>query len=403
MKTRVLYPIFHGKLPTMIVRPRRVAQLVRGLNQLPIVALLGPRQCGKTTLARIIAADESAWFLDLENPADRERLRAPMLALEGRSGLVVLDEIQRVPSLFEILRVLADDPLTPAKFLILGSASPYLVRGVSESLAGRVAFVDLGGFAADEVGLDRVAELWLRGGFPRSFLAADDDASLHWRQDFTRTFLERDIPAIGFSIPAETLRRFWMMLAHMHAELWNGSAIGRSLGINDKTARNHLDLLVGAYMVRILPPWFENMKKRQVKSPKVYLRDSGLLHSLLGIVDREQLLGHPKVGSSWEGFVLEHVLDRLGARDAYFWATHQGAELDLLVFHRGRRLGFEVKLSDAPNLTRSMRIAVDDLGLDSLWVVHPGKDSWPMSDRIEAVAFPDLLTKLGLRCRGNST
>lgn len=295
-----------------------------------------------------------------------------MQALEGRSGLVVLDEIQRMPELFEILRVLADDSRTTARFLILGSASHDLVRGVSESLAGRVAFIDLGGFATDEIGIDSYSRLWLRGGFPRSYLAAGDDESLDWREDFTRTFLERDIPGLGISIPAETLRRLWTMLAHMHAEQWNGSAIGRSLGISDKTARRQLDLLHGAYMVRVIQPWFENLKKRQVKSPKIYLRDSGLLHLFLGIADRDQLLGHPKLGSSWEGFVVEHVLDRLGARRAYFWATHQGSELDLLVFHRGRRLGFEVKFSDAPVLTRSMHIAQDDLELDSLWVIHPG-------------------------------
>lgn len=378
----------------MIQRPRPLAAIRRGLDRLPVVALLGPRQCGKTTLARMIAANGESLYLDLEKPADRRRLDSPMQVLEGRTGLVVLDEIQRLPELFEILRVLADDPQTPARFLILGSASPDLVRGVSESLAGRVTFVDLGGFGAHEVGLDKASELWLRGGFPRSFLAADGDASLEWRQDFTRTFLERDIPALGLSILAEILRRFWMMLAHLHAELWNGSAIGRSLGVNEKTARRYLDILVGAYMVRTLPPWFANLKKRQVKSPKIFLRDSGLLHSLLGIADRDQLLGHPKLGSSWEGFVIEHILDRLGSREAYFWATHQGAEIDLMVFHRGRRLGFEVKFSDAPGLTKSMSVAHDDLELDSLWVVHPGEVSWPMTEDIEAVAFADLLTRL---------
>ena len=378
----------------MISRPRPHAKIRRGLDRLPVVALLGPRQCGKTTLARMIAADVESLYLDLEKPADRRRLESPMQFLEGRTGLVVLDEIQRLPELFEILRVLADDPQTPARFLILGSASPDLVHGVSESLAGRVTFVDLGGLGAHEVGLDKASELWLRGGFPRSFLAADNDASPEWRQDFTRTFLERDIPTLGLSIPAETLRRFWMMLAHLHAELWNGSAIGRSLGVNEKTARRYLDILVGAYMVRTLPPWFANLKKRQVKSPKIFLRDSGLLHSLLGIADRDQLLGHPKLGSSWEGFVIEHILDRLGSREAYFWATHQGAEIDLMVFHRGRRLGFEVKFSDAPRLTKSMGIAHDDLELDSLWVVHPGEVSWPMREDIEAVAFADLLTRL---------
>ncbi len=317
-----------------------------------------------------------------------------MQALEGRDGLVVLDEIQRLPGMFEILRVLADDARTPARFLILGSASPDLVRGVSESLAGRVAFVDLAGLSADEVGPAAVSRLWLRGGFPRSFLAVDDEASLDWREGFARTFLERDIPGLGLSIPAETLRRFWMMLAHLHAELWNGSAIGRSLGITDKTARGYLDILVGAYMVRALPPWFENLKKRQVKSPKIFLRDSGLVHSLLGISGRDQLLGHPKLGASWEGFVIEQILNRLGGSKAYFWASHQGAELDLLVFRRGRRLGFEVKFSDAPRLTKSMRIARDDLRLDSLWIVHPGDSSWPMAEGIEVVAFADLLARI---------
>jgi predicted AAA+ superfamily ATPase len=342
----------------------------------------------------MIAAETDSFFLDLERPSDRRRLDSPMQALEGRGGLIVLDEIQRLPQLFEILRVLADDPQTDGRFLILGSASPDLVHGVSESLAGRVTFVDLGGFSAEEVGIDSVSKLWLRGGFPRSFLAADAEASLDWRLDFTRTFLERDIPALGLSIPAETLRRFWTMLAHLHAQLWKGSTIGRSLGVSDKTARRYLDILVGSFMVRALPPWFENLKKRQVKSPKLYLRDSGVLHSLLGICDRDQLLGHPKLGASWEGFVIEHILSRLDSRNAYFWATHQGAELDLLVFHRGLRLGFEVKFSDAPTVSRSMRIAREDLDLDSLWVVHPGRDSWPISEGIQAVAFGDLLPML---------
>jgi predicted AAA+ superfamily ATPase len=342
----------------------------------------------------MIAAEEESLFFDLELPADRRRLDSPMQLLEGRGGLVVLDEIQRAPELFEIVRVLADDPGTPARFLILGSASPGLVRGASESLAGRVAFVDLGGFGPDEVGRERVSDLWLRGGFPRSFLAADDDSSFQWRQDFVRTFLERDIPALGLSMPAETLRRFWTMVAHLHAGLWNGSSVGRSLGVTDKTARSYLDVLVGSYMARAIPPWFENLKKRQVRSPKIVLRDSGILHALLGIADRHQLLGHPKAGASWEGFVVEQILDRLGTRDAYFWATHQGAELDLMVLHRGRRLGFEVKLSDAPRASKSMHVARQDLGLDSLWVIHPGDESWPMGESLEAVAFDELLRRL---------
>lgn len=374
----------------MIDRNHFLDQVAEVLRVHPVCALLGPRQCGKTTLARVIAGQEPTSFFDLEDPVDLRRLEAPKLALEGLEGLVVLDEIQRRPDLFELLRVLVDRPGNPARFLVLGSASLDVVRGVSESLAGRIGFVDLPPFMLDEVGGAVGEKLWTRGGFPRSFLAVDDQASVAWRESFVRTFLERDIPQLGITIPAETLRRFWTMIAHYHGRVWNAAEFARSLGTSEKTARRYLDILAGTYMVRVLPPWFENLRKRQVKSPKVYLRDSGLLHTLLGIEDREALRGHPSSGASWEGFALEEVIREVGTREAYFWATHQGAELDLMVHVGGRRYGFEFKLSDAPGTSRSMRIALDDLGLEHLWVVYPGQTSYPLDERISVIPLGDV-------------
>jgi hypothetical protein len=303
---------------------------------------------------------------------------------------VVIDEIQRLPGLFATLRPLADRPKTPARFLILGSASPNLVRGVSESLAGRVGFVDLGGFDLRETGADSWRNLWIRGGFPRSYLAASEEASLRWRRDFVRTFLERDIPQLGVRIPAETLRRFWMMIAHYHAQLWNGAELARSLGVSEHTVRRYLDLLTGTYLLRQLPPWHENVGKRQYKSPKVYVRDSGLLHTLLSVGSHDELLGHPKYGASWEGFVVEQILSVTGAADAFYWRTHAGAELDLMLMRRGKRYGFEFKCADAPRMTKSLRIALDDLGLEQAWVVYPGTEQY----RIHARASTLPLTKL---------
>ena len=293
------------------------------IRRSPVVSILGPRQVGKSTLARQVASGaDAAEFLDLEDPRALARLENPAAALEPLRGLVILDEVQRKPDLFPLLRVLADrDPL-PARFLLLGSAAPDIVRGVSESLAGRVAFVDIGGFDLDEVGSDQFARLWLRGGLPRSYLAESDDASFDWRQDFVRTFLERDIPQLGITIPAATLRRFWTMIAHFHGQVWNAAELARSLGSSEPTARRYLDLLSGAFMVRQLPPWFENIRKRQVKAPKVYVRDPGLLHTLLDLPSKASLEGHPKLGASWEGFALEQVLQRVGHKNAYFWATH---------------------------------------------------------------------------------
>jgi len=285
------------------------------------------------------------------------------------------------------LRALADRPGLPARFLILGSASPVLMSQASESLAGRVEFVELEGFDLSETGPGRLNTLWVRGGYPRSFLARREADSLAWREGFIRTFLERDIPELGISIPAAAMRRFWTMLAHYHGQTWNSSELARSMGLSDKTVRSYLDILTGAFMVRQLQPWYENIGKRQVKAPKVYLRDSGLLHSLLSIPDRETLLGHPRVGASWEGFALHQVTTALAPADAYYWATHNGAELDLLIHHAGRRYGFEFKFTEAPTVTRSMRVAVEDLKLDHLWVVHPGAHTFALDEGITAWAL----------------
>lgn len=363
----------------------------------PAVALAGPRQCGKTTLAREIASREATTFFDLERAVDQRRLESPEQSLAPLKGLVVIDEIQRRPDLFETLRVLLDRPEVPARFLLLGSASPDLVKGVSESLAGRVGLVDMGGFDLREVGAESWKNLWQRGGFPRSFLATSDPASFAWRESFVRTFLERDIPQFGIQVPPETLRRFWSMIAHFHGQVWNGAEFARSLGSSEPTARRYLDILAGAFMVRVLPPWFENMKKRQLKSPKIYVRDAGLLHALLGLESYNELLGHPKLGASWEGFVSEQILSILGSRSAWFWGTHSGAELDLLITVRGKRYGFEFKHSDAPGISRSVRVALEDLSLEHLWVVYPGQESYRLDDKITALAIqevPELTRRL---------
>jgi predicted AAA+ superfamily ATPase len=352
----------------------------------PAVILSGPRQCGKTTLARAFAARTAdATFFDLEDAADRQKLVEPEQTLKPLTGLVVIDEIQRQPALFETLRVLLDRPAEPARFLLLGSASPHIIRGVSESLAGRAGVVDLGGFTLDETGPDTLARLWHRGGFPRSYLAASDEKTFVWRDEFIRSFLERDIPQFGITIPAETLRRFWTMIAHYHGQTWNGAEFARSLGTSEPTARRYLDIMAGAYMVRILPPWFENLGKRQVKAPKIYVRDTGLLHALLGVRSHEALLGHPKLGASWEGFVVEQLLATLRTRDAYYWATHNGSELDLMTVWNGKRYGFEVKYADAPGTTKSMHVALGDLGLAHLWVIYPGEKRYNLTDTITVV------------------
>ena len=366
----------------MIPRPNPIQEIKASFRVHPVTALLGPRQCGKTTLARFMAEQEPSTFFDLENPVDIQRLAAPMQALKDLSGLIIIDEVQRKPELFELLRVLVDRPEHHCSFLLLGSASPHLIKGVSESLAGRIGFVDLAGFKLREVGGQNRDRLWMRGGLPRAFLADSDDESLLWRESFIRTFLERDIPQFGINIPAETLRRFWTMVAHYHGQVWNAAEFARSLGVAENTARRYLDILAGAYMVRVLPPWFENLKKRQVKAPKIYIRDSGLFHSLLQISSLSDLQGNPKVGASWESFALEHVVEACHVRDVYFWATHAGAELDLMVPVKGKRYGFEFKYTDAPGRKRSMHIAIEDLRLEHLWVVYPGDQKYALDDRI---------------------
>lgn len=368
---------------------------VRGLlARNPVVALLGARQVGKTTLARELAgATRRSEFFDLERAADVARLTDPELALGSLRGIVVLDEIQRRPDLFPALRVLADRPRSPARFLVLGSAAPELLRQSSESLAGRIAFHELPGLTLTEVGANALDRLWLRGGFPRAFTARSTSESAAWRRDFVRTFLERDVPQLGIGIPSVTLERFWSMLAHYHGQIWNASEFGRSFGVSHHAVRRYLEALEGTFMLRVLRPWAENLAKRQVKSPKVYVRDSGLLHTLLDIDDSNHLERHPKVGASWEGFVVEALIQRLGARadQCYFWATHSGAELDLLVIDGTRRFGFEVKRTTAPGVTPSMRHALSDLGLTRLDVVHAGTETFPLAPSVRAVAAHRLL------------
>jgi len=374
----------------MIPRPEPIRQIEASFQIHPVTALLGPRQCGKTTLARLIADQEQATIFDLENPVDNQRLSAPLQALKDLSGLVIIDEVQRKPELFELLRVLVDRPTNPTRYLLLGSASPHLVKGVSESLAGRIGFVDLAGFQLWEVGLHHRDRLWMRGGLPKSFLADAESESIRWREDFIRTFLERDIPQLGITIAAETLRRFWTMVAHYHGQVWNAAEFARALGTAENTARRYLDILTGAYMVRALPPWFENLKKRQVKAPKIYIRDSGLFHSLLQVSTLADLQGHPKIGASWEGFVLEHLIHLFRTRDAYFWATHAGAELDLMVIITGKRYGFECKYTDAPRRTRSMHSAIEDLSLDHLWIIYPGDQKYALDDKITVIPLDEI-------------
>jgi hypothetical protein len=374
----------------MIPRLRSTTDLAAAVRRSPVTALLGPRQCGKTTLARTFGASRRAVHFDLESHVDRQRLQNPEMTLGALTGLVVLDEIQAMPQLFSVLRVLADRPRSTTRFLVLGSASPALVTGASETLAGRVEFVELAGFDLSETRPRSPDTLWVRGGFPRSFLARSDADSVAWREGFIQTFLQRDLPQLGITLAAPALRRFWTMLAHYHGQTWNASALGRSMGVSDKTVRAWLDILTGTFMVRQLTPWFANVAKRQVKSPKVYLRDSGLLHTLLNLPDRDALFGHPAVGASWEGFALEQVLRSVRPPEAYYWATHTGAELDLLFMHRGRRYGVEFKLNEAPTATRSMHTAIDDLKLTHLWVVYPGVEPFPIAPRMSAWPLRDV-------------
>ena len=384
----------------VINRPAAIARIDEAFSVHPAVTLAGPRQCGKTTLARAIAARApKSTLFDLEAAVDRRRLELPEQALGSLDGLVIIDEVQRQPALLETLRVLIDRPDNATRFLLLGNASPALIRGVSESLAGRVGLVDLAGFDLAETDPGSWRTLWLRGGFPRAFLAPDEHRSSLWRRNFVRTFLERDIPQLGIAVPAETLSRFWTMIAHYHGQVWNAAEFARALGAAEGTARSYLDILAGAFMVRALPPWFESLKKRQVKSPKLYVRDTGLLHTLLTLERAEEVAGHPKVGASFEGFVIEQLLAAFETGDGYFWATHGGAELDLLLTRGGKRYGFECKFADAPGTTRSMRIALNDLGLEHIWVVYPGDEAYPLDEKISVLpvaGIPALADSFGV-------
>jgi len=388
VKIRWTTPDFHSTLSAVqrVVLHKHVQDLLRLFK---VVALLGPRQSGKTTLARQIASAIKNFpaernYFDLEDPIHLDRLENPKLALAGLRGLVVIDEIQRRPDLFPILRVLADRPQPPAHFLILGSASRDLIRQGSETLAGRIGFIEVTPFTLGEVGVAEADKLWLRGGFPLSFLAATDPDSAQWREFYIRTFLERDIPALGIQIPPAALRRFWMMLAHYHGQVFNASDLGRSLNVADTTVRRYLDVLVGTLMVRRLAPWFENIGKRQVKTPKIYFRDAGMFHRLAGINDAGQLHTWPRLGASWEGFALEEIIRLADAseEEAYFWSVHSQGELDLLIVKDGRRLGFEFKYADSPKLTASGHMALEHLKLDQLTLVCPGDAAHELGGKV---------------------
>ena len=372
-------------------RPRELEAVRAGLRRAPVTALLGPRQCGKTTLAQSLKAEH---FFDLEDPRSLARLDEPQTALEGLTGTVVIDEVQRKPDLFPLLRVLADRQQS-TRYLLLGSASPDLVKEVSESLAGRVAYHDLGPLAADETGVREWRKVWLRGGFPRSYLADDDTASALWREDFIRSYLERDIPALGISIPAETLRRFWVMVSHYHGQVLNLSELGRSFGVSDHTVRRYLEILSGTFMIRLLPPWHANVGKRLVKAPKLYIRDSGLFHALHTIATPLQLESHPKLGASWEGFAMEQAIRLTGVAHPHFWRTHTGAELDLVWQAHGALWGMEFKYQDAPRMTRSIRAVMRDLPLRHLWIVYPGPDRYRLDKAVTVLPvaeIPDITT-----------
>ena len=357
----------------------------QALRRSPVTVLLGPRQCGKTTLARRLVPSTSLNYFDLEDPQSLARLNQPDIALRPLKKLIVIDEVQRRPDLFPLLRVLADRRPSPAHFLLLGSASPDLLKQSSETLAGRLETVPLEGFRLADLGAAAQDRHWLRGGFPCAYTPRREADSVSWRRQFLQTFVERDLPQLGIRIPAMAVRRFWNMLAHYHAQIWNAAELARALSVNESTVRHYLDLLTGVFMVRQLAPWHENLGKRQVKAPKVYVRDSGLLHSLLGISNRRDLENHPKVGASWEGYAVEEVIKALQPDETYYWATYNRAELDLLLFKKGKRIGVECKRADAPSLTPSMRIAMDDLRLDHLYVVYPGEKSYTLGKKIEVV------------------
>ncbi|OJW72145.1 MAG: hypothetical protein BGO68_04610 [Candidatus Amoebophilus sp. 36-38] len=364
----------------------------------PICAILGPRQCGKTTLARQFSEENKKAFshvhwYDLEDPKDLVRLDQPMLSLESLEGLIIIDEIQRRPDLFPILRVLADRNADRQQYLILGSASKTLLQQSSESLAGRIGYIELTPFSASEI--DDIQRLWVRGGFPRSFLSTSDEDSYIWRTNYIRTFLELDLPSLGFSIPAQQLYRFWMMLTHYHGQLFNASDLGRSLGVSDHTVRKYLDILESTFMIRALQPWFANIQKRHVKTPKIYFRDSGILHALLDLPNRTTIERYSRLGALWEGFALEEILrfSQVYPQQAFFWRTHAGAELDLLIKQENKLIGFDFKYVDAPKITSSMRSAIEDLELDRLHIIYPGEVDYPLSSTIHVYGLNNYLNQ----------
>ncbi len=372
-------------MPKLLVPRTEQKSVELALTRFPVVTIVGPRQCGKTTLARQLVSADSANYFDLEDPVSLARLESPRTALQDLSGLVVIDEVQRRPDLFPVLRVLVDRDDNPARFLVLGSAGPDLLRQSAESLAGRIEYIELGGFGVDEVGVARMPELWVRGGFPLSFLADTDGESAGWRRAFLRTFVERDLPQFGAALGVPALHRLLAMLAHYHGQILNVAELATALEVAQATVRRYVDLLEHLFLIRQLRPWRENLRKRQVKRPKVYLRDSGLYHQLIGVGTMDALQMHPRIGASWEGFILEKVIAESAPDEVYFWATHNGAELDLLLLKQGRRVGVEIKRIDAPRRTRSMTIAVDDLRLEALYVVYPGDTRYAIDDRITAV------------------
>ncbi len=384
----------------MIPRTDYLRKIQTAMGRAKITALLGPRQCGKTTLAKEISRKAGAHFLDMESPADRAKIQNPELYLDSLDGLVIIDEIQLYPELFPVLRVVSDRKQSNGTFLILGSASPQLVKNASESLAGRVEFIDLQGFNLLETGSDEWEKLWQRGGYPLSFLAKNDIDSNAWREGFVRTFLQRDIPQLGINIPSATLRRFWTMLAHSHGQILNKSQLAGSMGISHTTIQSYIDILTATYMIRPLQPWFSNMKKRQVKSPKIYFTDTGLLHHLLGIKNREDLLGHPIRGTSWESFAMEQILRNFSIPEPYFWSTFSGAEIDLLIMEGNKRIGIEFKTSETPKTTKSMHSAIRDLNLEKISIIYPGKESYPIHEKIEVCSLNSFLIQ---KSHGNQT
>jgi uncharacterized protein len=368
----------------MIKRRDYLNALKTALSRSRIAAILGPRQCGKTTLAKEYTKNNPCVFLDLESPSDYAKLENPEMFLSSIPGLIVIDEIQLKPALFPVLRVLADKYPENKRFLILGSASPDLLKNASETLAGRIEFIDLHGFNITETGKKTWKKLWIRGGFPRSFLAESEQDSNAWREGFIRTFLQRDIPQLGINIPAPALRRFWTMLAHSHGQILNSSELAKSMGLSDKTIKSYLDILNATYMVRQLQPWHENIKKRQIKSPKIYLRDSGIFHQLLGIQDFNTLSGHPKIGSSWEGYALEQILFKNPGIEPYFWGTYSGGEIDLLIIKDGKKIGYEFKYTETPKTSKSMFSALETLSLDEIRIIYPGEETYPVHEHIIA-------------------